>query len=139
MLFETAQVLEIAGIGKDTLRHWRDKLPPLKEVDGRSRRYTLAELVAICVIACTTQKLGMNISHLRESADWLFTEVADRLSSTAEDGIVCFHSDGTATWADVIPTEVDCITAVRVRPILERIRRAPHESIKKRQLTLPFQ
>ena len=39
MRLETAQVLELLGLTKETLRHWKKVLAPLNGRDGRSDGY----------------------------------------------------------------------------------------------------
>jgi DNA-binding transcriptional MerR regulator len=140
MRFETAQVLEIAGISKDTLRHWKKVLVPISRLDGRSVRYSLPELVAICVIARATQELGVTISQIAKSADWLFAEANDRLPTDHDGDIIYLLPDGTGVWSPSLLGDIDAAIKIRIGPILEKIRLAPQQATQaKAQLVLPFQ
>jgi DNA-binding transcriptional MerR regulator len=140
MQFETAQVLEIAGISKDTLRHWKKILPPIKKLDGRSTRYSLAELVVICVIARATQDLGVTISQIAKSADWLFAEADRHFSAEHNGSIIYLLPDGAAVWSTCVKTNIDAAIIIQIDPILERIRLAPQRMEQMRaQLALPFE
>lgn len=135
MRFETAQVLEIAGVTKDTLRHWRKLLPPIKRFDGRSTKYSLPDLVAICVIARATQELGVTISQIAKSADWLFAEAENRVLAEHYHAIVYLMPDGKGIWATSLLTDLDAAIVIRIGPILDRIKSAPDTQA---QLALPF-
>jgi hypothetical protein len=139
MRFETAQVLEIASVSKDTLRHWKKILAPISGMDGRAARYSLSELVSVCVIACATQELGVAISQVAKSADWLFAAAESQLLAEYEGGIVYLLPDGTGLWStDPLP-DIDAAIAIRIDPILKRIRLAPQQiTDAKAQLILPF-
>jgi DNA-binding transcriptional MerR regulator len=140
MRFETAQVLEIAGVSKDTLRHWKKILAPIGSVDGRSARYSLSELVSICVIARASQELGVAISQVAKSADWLFAAAEDHLAAERRGDIVYLLPDGTGLWSSNTQPIFDAAITIRIGPILDRIRLAPHEGTdSKAQLALPFE
>ena len=141
MRFETAQVLEIAGVSKDTLRHWKKVLAPISRIDGRSARYSLSELVSICVIARATQELGVAISQIAKSAEWLFAAAEDHLPvGQHERGIVYLLPDGSGLWSTNPLPNLDAAIAIRIAPILERILFAPQQGTidAKAQLILPF-
>jgi DNA-binding transcriptional MerR regulator len=70
--FQTYQVLEIVGIGKDTLRTWKEYLPPIKDIDGRIGRYSLGQLLALFVIARASHDIGVPISRFATHADLVF-------------------------------------------------------------------
>src|SRR3954470_23353672 len=107
MRFETAQVLEIAGVTKDTLRHWKKVLTPISQFDGRSAKYSLGDLVAICVIARATQDLGVTISQIAKSADWLFAEAGNRVLTEHHQAIVYLMPDGRGIWSTSFPPDVE--------------------------------
>jgi DNA-binding transcriptional MerR regulator len=136
MRFETAQVLEIAGISKDTLRHWKKVLQPISRYDGRSAKYSLAELLAICVIARATQDLGVTISQITKSADWLFAEAGNRMLPEHHQAVVYLLPDGGGIWSTGLPIEIDAAIIIRIGPILDKIRSAPDQA--QAQLALPF-
>jgi hypothetical protein len=113
--------------------------PKIKKIDGRSARYSLAELVAICVIERATEGLGVTISQIAKSADWLFAEIDSRLQNEPDGSMICFLSDGTAVWSSNLPSEVYAATVIRIGPILDQIRLAPQRLAEtKAQLALPL-
>jgi hypothetical protein len=139
MRFQTSQVLEIAGITKDTLRTWKRSIGPISKIDGRSGQFTLSELVGICMLSDAIQGLGIPVSTFSKYADTLFRELQHQLSP-----------GGTPQTLYVLPTHVafslnvpdEGIAAyVKIAPILRRILSAiQHEDFAiDAQLDLPFQ
>lgn len=140
MQFETAEVLAIADIGKDTLRHWKKVLPRLRRFDGRSTRYSLADLIVICIISRATRELGVAISQFAKCSDGLFEEAANRLRPGRLGGVVTLLPDNSAIWTDEIVGDFELATIIRIDPIIERIKIAPQGDYQPEvQLDLPFE
>jgi DNA-binding transcriptional MerR regulator len=139
MRFETAQVLEITSLRKDTLRHWKRVLPNLRHLDGRSASYSLAELLSILIIARLTQELGVTISQVAKSSEWLFHEVETRLQSGQTSGVIHLLPGGHAIWLDEVAKDVEAATVVSVAPLLAQVSLVPDGTTDRTgQLSLPF-
>ncbi|NNM74196.1 hypothetical protein [Enterovirga aerilata] len=140
MRFETAQVLELAGISKETLRHWKGILAPISDHDGRSHRYTYPELVSLCVISQAVQKLGLPVSRFGETATWLFAEIEARTKPANLPMALLIVGSEMEFGDDRDLPEVETITVVRVDRVMERLRATvldPGPQIA--QLDLPFE
>jgi len=140
MRYQTRQVLDLADITGDTLRHWKKQLPPIAKVDGRSLQYTPSQLVCICAIASAVSGLGIPISRFSAEAETLFdtierytTERRQNLSLLVTPSKITFVRD-----ADQIE-EATCVL-VRLDPIWERIQNALLEADPQdvTQTALPF-
>ena len=142
MRFQTAQVLEIADISKDTLRHWKRFIPPISDIDGRRRQYTLAELVGICLIAKATQALGFQISQFSQHADALFEKLLTQLPPEGVPQVLCIVPGAIFFGEESVLPDADAIAYIKIRPILDHVASAlRHEAPPppKLQLSLPFE
>ena len=137
MRFETAQVLEVAGISKDTLRHWKKALPPIAHLDGRSAKYSLAELIGVCVVARAVEGLGVTVSHMAKCSQWLFSEVAVRCAHCS--GVLYLLPDGSGIWLEADRAHFEAAIVIKIDPIVEHIRRSLAQgSVPDIQLSLPL-
>jgi DNA-binding transcriptional MerR regulator len=139
MQFETAQVLEITGVSKDTLRHWKRVIPQLRHLDGRSATYSVSELLSVLVITRLTRDLGVTISQVAKSSEWLFKETERRLQAGAPSGVIHLLPDGHAIWLDEVATDVDAAIVLSIAPVLEQVNLlsgAHHD--RAGQLAFPF-
>jgi hypothetical protein len=121
MLFQPAQVLEIAGIGKDTLRHWKKFIHPIATIDGRRRLYTLTELVGVCMIAKAIQDLGLQISQFSGHADALFQDLATQLPPDGVPLVLCVVPNAMFFAQPTELPDRDAIAYVKILPIIEAV------------------
>jgi hypothetical protein len=140
MLFQPAQVLEIAGIGKDTLRHWKKFIQPISGVDGRRRQYTLIEPVGTCMIARAIQDLGIQISRFSDHADGLFQDLTSQIPPNGVPRVLCIVPNGMFfANAGELP-DADVLAYIKILPIIESVFSIlhPERPLSAPQLELPF-
>ena len=73
MVFTLAQLREAVGLSVTTYRHWQETLPILAKRTGRMARFSFGDLVALAVLRCAVDDIGLKISQFTTSADVLFT------------------------------------------------------------------
>lgn len=137
---ETAQVLELANLTKDTLRHWKRVLSPIRDRDGRSARYTLHEVAALAVIARAVHDLSVPISRFTEHAEGVFAEIETLMASGEKPKVLCVTpEDVLFTLPNSLP-DAETMAIVRIEPVLrklsEQISGAPASPLH--QLMLPL-
>jgi len=141
MRFNTAQVLDLVRVPKETLRHWKTVLPPIQQRDGRSAQYTFAELVALSVIAAAVQGLAIPISRFTSDAEWLFKEITNWLEAGSSPAYFRILP-GKVRFDDSLDGEdvaVVCVVAVHIVVAHLKAKLAqPNEGAKASQLALPF-
>lgn len=121
MRLETAQVLALLGLTKETLRHWKKVLAPLAGRDGRSDGYTFDELIALALIARAVRDLQVPISRLAPVAHRLFREVAAHVDA-AHTTVLCISEGDVALCPiDRLPGD-SCLALVRLAPIIRDLR-----------------
>lgn len=141
MRFNTAQVLDLVCVPKETLRHWKTVLPPIRQRDGRSAQYTFAELVALSVIAAAVQGLAIPISRFTSEAEWLFGEIANWLEMGSPPAYFRIlpnemKLDSSSESEDVA---VMCVVAVHIVVAHLKTKLAqPNEKAKASQLAFRF-
>ncbi len=141
MRFDTRQILELADISREMLRHWKKALPPLFGRDGRSDRYSYSELVAICVIAQAVTKLTIPVSRFTENAERLFEDIDRQLRPGGVLLVLCILPDQLifVTEKELLNLEVGSF--IRLDVVVDRLNaRAFSEDgqPKQAQLDLPF-
>ena len=140
MRYDTCQVLTLAGITKETLRHWKRVLPPIYGRDGRSDGYTFQEVVALAIIARVVQDLAVPISRFTSTAERLFGDIAAQIHPSGKTLVLCITRDDMVFTAhDQLPN-VETMAIVRVEPIANKLRWAVSEEPidTEAQLDLPF-
>lgn len=70
--YSLGQLQDITGLPPDTLRHWRETLPPLAGRSAHAPCFLPADLLALSVIQLLVRDLGLRVSALTESAEELF-------------------------------------------------------------------
>jgi hypothetical protein len=140
MLFQPAQVLEIAGISKDTLRHWKKFIGPIAGVDGRRHQYTLTELVGICMIARAIQDLGLQISQFSGYADMLFLDLTLQLPPSGVPRVLCIVPNGMFFANAAELPDADAVAYIKILPIIDSVFSTldPKTRLAAPQLELPF-
>ncbi|HMN13869.1 MAG TPA: MerR family transcriptional regulator [Bellilinea sp.] len=73
MRYTPAQALEITKISRETLRYWRNVLPPLQGKKGKSARYSAGDLLALLIINEIVSVFEMNIAVIASVAQQIFT------------------------------------------------------------------
>lgn len=139
MRLETAQVLDLLGLTKETLRHWKKVLAPLSGRDGRSNGYTFDEVVALALIASATTNLQVPISRFSQVAYRLFQDVADHVDDTDTTTVLCITQGDVALYPiDKLPGDA-CLAFVRLAPTIRRLhQRLTPEPRVDPQLSLDF-
>ncbi|MEQ1613260.1 MAG: hypothetical protein ABL904_10945 [Hyphomicrobiaceae bacterium] len=122
MRLETAQVLELLGLTKETLRHWKKVISPLAGRDGRSAGYTFDEVTALALIASAVRDLQVPISRFSPVAHRLFQGIADHVEDANTTTVLCItHGDVALYPIDKLPGDA-CLALVRLAPVVRRLR-----------------
>lgn len=122
MRYQTAQILELLGITKEALRHWKRVLGPITGRDGRSEGYDFEEVVALAVIAEANRELSVPISRFASVAHRLFEDIGHHVVSGRADVVVCISRGDVALHPiDGLPTE-PTLAIVRLEPVVRRLR-----------------
>jgi DNA-binding transcriptional MerR regulator len=141
MLFDTAQVLEISGLSKDTLRVWKQTIPPLSRIDGRKHKYELEQVIGLRLLAQTTQGLGVPISRFTHYAEMLFDQLRYQVPPTGTPLVLCI-SPTTIFFArsEQLPS-IDVGAFIRVGPVVADVLSAVQTgTVRSRaQLELPLE
>jgi hypothetical protein len=140
MRYQTRQVLELADITGDTLRHWKKQLPPISTVDGRSGQYTPSQLVCICAIASAVSGLGVPISRFSVEAEFVFDTV-ERYTTDRRRNLSLMVSPTRISFInDDDHVEEETYAVVRLNPIWDRLQNALLEADPEdvSQAALPF-
>jgi hypothetical protein len=120
--FKTAQVLAWVGLNSQTLRYWKNVLPPIGGRDGRSGGYTLEEIAALAVINRAATQLNVPVSCFAEHAEHLFSAVAEHVTDPAQPHLVFIHTNEVSVGtAQEIPP-VDALAIVRIDLVLRDLR-----------------
>lgn len=140
MRFETAQILEVTGIGKETLRHWKRVLTPIQNRDGRSQRYGYPELVSLCVIAQAVQALAIPIGRFANDAPWLFDAIEAQTKPGGSPMVLYIMREGMEFGHEHELPDAETISLIRVKSVIERIKSKilDVEESPAAQLDLPF-
>lgn len=124
MHFETAQVIDLVGITKEALRHWKTVLPPISGRDGRSGGYTFAEVLALALIAEAHRELDVPVSRFRDVAHRFFAEVFPVAShAKANDVVVSITRGDIGVHSLVDLPPASAMALLRIDPILQRLRK----------------
>jgi hypothetical protein len=139
MRLETAQVLELLGISKETLRHWKKVLPPLEGRDGRSAGYTFDEVIALALMAAAVRELQVPISRFSPVAHRIFQDVCAHVEDAQTTTVLCVTLGDVALYPiDKLPTDAT-LMLVRLAPTIRKLRQklAP-ETLSDSQMSLDF-
>jgi hypothetical protein len=140
MRLETAQVIDLLGISKEALRHWKTVLAPIAGRDGRSGGYGFSEVLALALIAEANRELDVPVSRFKDVAHRFFTEMIEVASlAQARDIVVCITRGdlGVHSLSELPPASA--LAVVRVDPILQRLRKRLSGGMREpeeRQMTL---
>lgn len=142
MRFRHSQVLELTGATKDALRHWKKVFPPLRQKDGRSQTYTLAEVVAISIIVDLVNTFEVRVERLSPYANRLFELTSSILGTDGPAGFLCLNKE-TISWRLEVPSDPSGCTMVLpltpiVRRLLQKIGGTGASSTPPPQFELPF-
>lgn len=135
MSFKSTQVLNIIGISEHTLRVWKKHLSPISEKDGRTAFYSMAELLAIGIVAQAVRGLGIPISQLSSVAGPLFDEVERYRENSGSGSSLLITPNGV---------EILCVSGIPDHPVFALIRiqvicRAIEAKIRGEQPSAPEQ
>lgn len=73
MRYTPAQILDITQMSRETLRYWRNVLPPLGEKKGKTARYSAGDLLALLIIKEMVTAFDMNIAVIAPVSQQIFT------------------------------------------------------------------
>lgn len=73
MRYTPAQILEITRMSRETLRYWRNVLPPLEGKKGKAARYSAGDLLALLIIKEMVSAFEMNIAVIASVSQQIFT------------------------------------------------------------------
>lgn len=133
MQFNTGQMLELTGISREQLRHWRKVLPTLKGRDGRADLYSFDEILALGTIAVLTDSLGISISRLSRTAQDIFAMFSDVDDRPA---LLHFTPDGRVVTT-ITDSTCEAYATVMVSAVYQRIK-SQLSADQQRQLLLPL-
>lgn len=95
--YSLKQALEFTGLTSQTLRHWREALPPLRGRKAHRSGFSARDLLAITVVKTWVDELGGQVGYLREHAAGLFTLCAEEPWPLLEQSLLV-HDLGTHHW-----------------------------------------
>ncbi|SNY91012.1 hypothetical protein SAMN04515647_1206 [Cohaesibacter sp. ES.047] len=72
VLYTPGQLRGAISIKSETYRHWKKSLSPLCKGTGHSPCFTSGDILAVAVVRCLTNDLGIKISALSSLAEDLF-------------------------------------------------------------------
>lgn len=70
--YSLKQALEFTGLSSQTLRHWREVLPPLQGRKAHRSGFSARDLLAILVVKSWIDEVGGQVSHIHDYAKGLF-------------------------------------------------------------------
>lgn len=73
MKYTVAQIRSLTGVPSQTLRVWREKLPPIQGRNGYKACFTAGDALAIKVLQKLTNDIGLPIGRLVPLANELFS------------------------------------------------------------------
>jgi hypothetical protein len=84
MDFTPEQARTLAGVSRETLRHWRRAVPYLSGKAGKAARFTLTDVVGLAVIQEVVEKLGIQIASVGHSVDVMFGLLANATADSLD-------------------------------------------------------
>ena len=128
MRLNQAQVRNLAGVSEETLRVWRNALPALRQLSGRTAQITLGDAVDVAVIRSLVTGFGVKVQKLAPASVDLFKacdEACGHVGSPGRSPTVltiigerCFLLSNM----DVLATLDDAALVVPLLPIIEQVR-----------------
>ena len=111
------QVQEIVGISRDTLRHWRKVLSPLKGKNGYRPCFTLGDALALKTVQLMANNFGISVKAISNVAPELFSICQSKGWATREDCWIAvdLHHGVVSLIEDV--TQFSIQSAVMVIPM----------------------
>ena len=121
-IYTTGQVLEWCDLGPDTLRYWKEALPPIAKRDGRSSGYSFVETVALAAIAQACAQLNLPVSFFTDHAAALFKAVETHFAEPTENFVIIIH-DQTVSFGTIaaLPDAI-VLALVRVDHVIAKVR-----------------
>lgn len=95
------QVTTVTGIPEQTMRHWRNTLPPLKGLNGHRATFTAADALALLVLRHLVKVMGISVATLQTPSERIFELFrAATWSQLAGSLLTIDSTDGTVElWA----------------------------------------
>lgn len=101
MKYTVAQIRSLTEIPSQTLRIWRDKLPPIQGRNGYKACFTTGDALALKVVRRLTGEIGLPIGRLVPISDKLFSVCQGEHWPTLEKS--CLHIDLSNNILQVTP------------------------------------
>ena len=95
--YSLKQALEFTEIGSQTMRHWRDVLPPLQGRRAHGSGFSARDLLAILVVKIWVNELGGQVGSLKQSANSLFAICAEESWPKFEQSLLVYRVD-SKSW-----------------------------------------
>jgi hypothetical protein len=92
MEFTQQQVRELVGIEEGTFVYWAKMMPRVQSLKGKGRKFKLADVLALAVLATAVRELGCAVSHLAQSIDTVFEVCHSMTFEEAGHKILLFKS-----------------------------------------------
>lgn len=73
MRYTPSQILDITQMSRETLRYWRNVLPPLEGKKGKAARYSAGDALALLIIKEMVSAFEMNIAVIVSVSQQIFT------------------------------------------------------------------
>ena len=73
MQFTPEQARVLAGVSRETLRHWKKAVPYLCAKSGKAARFTLVDVIGLAVTQELVEKLGLQIASVGKGVDVMFS------------------------------------------------------------------
>jgi MerR HTH family regulatory protein len=119
MLFTTSQVRSIIGLPHETLRYWRQKLPPLsKKVSGKAARFEVGEILALLAVSKLVNGLRVDVGAITPFAGEIF-DVCKRPTIIGNFGWLCIDVEQAKAFIVNDRTLIPGNTALILLPIYE--------------------
>lgn len=140
--FTQEQTRTLTRVSSETMRHWRKMVPHLAAKQGKSARFSFADIICLMVAHELISTFGVHIACIGKGVDVLFQRLSETRPATLEDTIAVVTSEDTSlvSSGDLIARRlIGPVMAVPLAPLIERLRRgmmpiAPPAE----QTTLPF-
>lgn len=137
------QLREIVGISQETLRHWRQTLPPLQGRKGYSPCFFAADALALLVIREITETLHVKVHALKPIVTRLFEVCRDiNWFQLEKKNLVFSFSEPSIKAVDVEKCAYDdCIgpmICLPLWPLITTLRQKLMQEEHSQQMDFPF-
>ena len=96
--YSLKQALEFTELASQTMRHWREVLPPLQGRKAHGAGFSARDLLAILVVKTWVGEIGGQVRFLTQSADSLFALCSDEPWPKLEQSFLAYSLESKA-WS----------------------------------------